>query len=328
MSIRKLAAAFLAACLLFTSSASPSQAWFTRKVVGLAAGAAAADWAVVAGTAFVEANVALRSAQLGPTAVAGLSRLLAVHRILGPRAVYISLAKRILEDPSLFARAVQVANMIGLEARLLDERIAKLAEAGAPDPNDPDDCEQARYDRQSPYDPFRTRNDLSSRYQSMSDDIPEGMEKPLKQRLPVESNTIPGRNLPNVAKFLDSPSGLVVNGIPFDNRGFPIFENVRLVRIQLVDRSTFFAQGVGHGDQMILATRELRRQIVEEGAWLGKFTAKQLEDIHAGRARISGLTWHHHQHPGIMELVPTKVHKSVRHVGGWYMNQCYHQNGS
>jgi hypothetical protein len=33
------------------------------------------------------------------------------------------------------------------------------------------------------------------------------------------------------------------------------------------------------------------------------------------KERIPGLTWHHHQVPGKMQLVPTNVHK-VNHLGG------------
>lgn len=31
------------------------------------------------------------------------------------------------------------------------------------------------------------------------------------------------------------------------------------------------------------------------------------------------LTWHHHEDKGRMQLIPTKLHKTVRHTGGFSM---------
>lgn len=333
MRIRKIAAVLVAALFVLTSAASPSQAWLGRKAVKVAAGVAAADWAFVAGTAFVETNLALRSAQLGSAAVAGLARLLAAHRILGPRAVYISLAKRVLEDPSLFTRAVQVANMVGLESRLLDERIQKLSEAGTPDPEDPDDCGPAGDD--GPYRARRILDELGLRYQGAADaSNPHG---PNGRGSAVESDTVPPLNKPNVARAASAPSGLVINQVPFDTRGFPIFDKFALADLRVVDRSTFFAPDVTSDDQLRLATQELRKILVEEAGFTGthldqvrkgsvgftgRFTPDQIKAIMNGRAQISDLTWHHHQDPTRMQLVPRELHQSVRHVGGWWMNRC------
>ena len=44
------------------------------------------------------------------------------------------------------------------------------------------------------------------------------------------------------------------------------------------------------------------------------FTPKQLAQINAGKERIQGLTWHHHQVPGKMQFVVSKVH-DVNHLG-------------
>lgn len=35
-----------------------------------------------------------------------------------------------------------------------------------------------------------------------------------------------------------------------------------------------------------------------------------------GEPRISGLTWHHTEHPGVMQLVNSNVHSMCRHTGG------------
>ena len=43
---------------------------------------------------------------------------------------------------------------------------------------------------------------------------------------------------------------------------------------------------------------------------------RQIEQIKAGAPRISGLTWHHTEVPGKMQLVDAKLHDKCRHTGG------------
>ncbi|WP_306475043.1 HNH endonuclease [Bacillus pseudomycoides] len=45
------------------------------------------------------------------------------------------------------------------------------------------------------------------------------------------------------------------------------------------------------------------------------FTPRQLAQIQKGEARIHGLTWHHHQVTGKMQLVDSEVH-GANHLGG------------
>jgi hypothetical protein len=35
-----------------------------------------------------------------------------------------------------------------------------------------------------------------------------------------------------------------------------------------------------------------------------------------GKSKIDGLTWHHHQDPGRMQLVPEATHQKTGHIGG------------
>lgn len=46
------------------------------------------------------------------------------------------------------------------------------------------------------------------------------------------------------------------------------------------------------------------------------FTAKQLEQIKNREPRISGLTWHHNETPGKMQLVNAEMHANTGHTGG------------
>lgn len=328
--MQRVLAAILIAMLSMPIQSSPSHAGMAGRIGKIALGAAAADWAVVAGAAFVETNLALRSAHLGSIAVSGLSRLLAAHRILGPRAVYISLAKRIIEDPSLFGRAVQVANMIGLEQNLVERRIQELVDTGGADPDPEDECTPSR---DGPYQPRQMADGFGLRYQG-----PSGLPDHLGGSGPVvQSDTVPPLGKPNVTAAAASPSGLVVGVVPFDVRGLPIFDKFALADLRVVDRAAFFAKGVTSDEQMRLATLELRKILLEEKAYTGlhaeqvakgavgytkKFTPNQVDAIMKGRIRIPDLTWHHHQDPARMQLVPTKTHQSARHVGGWWLNRC------
>ena len=47
-----------------------------------------------------------------------------------------------------------------------------------------------------------------------------------------------------------------------------------------------------------------------------QFTPRQLEQIKNGEPRISGLTWHHNEIPGKMQLVDATEHNTCRHTGG------------
>ncbi|PDZ56063.1 hypothetical protein CON15_17625 [Bacillus cereus] len=62
-------------------------------------------------------------------------------------------------------------------------------------------------------------------------------------------------------------------------------------------------------------TRKLKEAIDSGKISKKLFSPDQLAQINAGKARIKGLTWHHHQVPGKMQLVISKVHK-VNHLGG------------
>ncbi|MBK4744334.1 HNH endonuclease [Bacillus cereus] len=62
-------------------------------------------------------------------------------------------------------------------------------------------------------------------------------------------------------------------------------------------------------------TRKLKEAIDSGKISKELFSPDQLAQINAGKTRIKGLTWHHHQVPGKMQLVISKVHK-VNHLGG------------
>ncbi len=69
-------------------------------------------------------------------------------------------------------------------------------------------------------------------------------------------------------------------------------------------------------EQFKYCTEKLRQRIERDPEFAKKFTPRQLEQIKTGAPRISGLTWHHNEVPGKMQLVNTTDHEKCRHTGG------------
>lgn len=129
----------------------------------------------------------------------------------------------------------------------------------------------------------------------------------------VTSTTVPPFSAPNVRL---AGQAHPVTGVVFDQRGFPIFDKDVVFDTRLP--ATSF-QGSSYQSQMRMATRDLRAAI-ERAPELGSaFSPSQLQAIQAGNVRIPGLTWHHHQDAGRMQLVPTGVHRDTHHIGGGSM---------
>ena len=68
--------------------------------------------------------------------------------------------------------------------------------------------------------------------------------------------------------------------------------------------------------QFKYCTQRLAKAIDANPALALKFTPRQLEQIKNGDARIGGLTWHHNEVPGRMQLVDAQLHSVCRHTGG------------
>ena len=69
-------------------------------------------------------------------------------------------------------------------------------------------------------------------------------------------------------------------------------------------------------EQMKYCTKKLAERIESDPEFAKKFTPRQLEQIRNGEPRISGLTWHHNEMRGIMQLVDADKHDAARHTGG------------
>ena len=69
-------------------------------------------------------------------------------------------------------------------------------------------------------------------------------------------------------------------------------------------------------EQFKYCTKQLARRITFDPMLKSQFTPRQLTQIMNGEPRISGLTWHHNETPGKMQLVNSWEHAICRHTGG------------
>ena len=103
-----------------------------------------------------------------------------------------------------------------------------------------------------------------------------------------------------------------MKGIDYDVLGFPIFKGEDVKFQTKLDKEMF---KTSDDKQFKLCTKVLKEAIEQGDISKEIFTTKQLRDIHNEESRIDGLTWHHHQVPGKMQLVVSKTHK-INHLGG------------
>ena len=153
---------------------------------------------------------------------------------------------------------------------------------------------------------------------------PRAMEKLLsKDGQEVLSKTLPKCGQPNVrlaGKSIERPviincetGEIIIQRVIFDQRGFPIFDPYVKVETRISGDVNLMSRDA----HMRAATRQLRSDIETGIIDKNIFDKYQLEDIMSGDKKIRGFTWHYHQDVGRMQLVPTSIHKWVKHVGGF-----------
>lgn len=120
----------------------------------------------------------------------------------------------------------------------------------------------------------------------------------------------PNVKLAGSEKILESGDRIV-----FDNRGFPIFDDVAEFETRIT-----LTPGKADAD-MRAATRKLREEINSGRIDADGFSAEQLKAIQGGKERIPGLTWHHHQDRGRMQLIDRDIHGEVKHIGSVGLNK-------
>lgn len=131
----------------------------------------------------------------------------------------------------------------------------------------------------------------------------------------ASSTTVPPRNAKNVRLAGQNHPR---TGIPFDSRGYPIFDGVAAYDTTL-PVGPFRADS--YTGQMRQATHDLNSQLANNPQLRSRFTNDQLQAIQAGESKIPGYTWHHHQDTGRMQLVPERIHGRTGHIGWEAMSQ-------
>ena len=145
---------------------------------------------------------------------------------------------------------------------------------------------------------------------------PRAARRELERQHPGKvEGTVPPENAKNARKAGDRHEE---TGVVFDPRGYPVFDDVAAFETRLSSATAKVRDRQVH---MREATRQLREAIEAGQVPKGRFNAKALADIKAGRAQIDGWRWHHHQERGRMQLVPAELHDRTGHTGGfetWY----------
>ena len=106
------------------------------------------------------------------------------------------------------------------------------------------------------------------------------------------------------------------SGIVFDDRGFPIFDDVAAFDTRIDSKYSSVKNAETHKRA---ATRDLRESIARGEVDVSRFSLEQLRAIQGGKPNIPEMAWHHHQNQGRMQLVPLQIHRQTGHIGGFEM---------
>ncbi|MFR3728266.1 HNH endonuclease [Lacrimispora sp.] len=126
------------------------------------------------------------------------------------------------------------------------------------------------------------------------------------------------RHIPTIN---EGHAGEKVNGVTFARRVFTL-NGEKVEGVFPVFKSEFNCKlpenmyKASDNDQMKYCTKKLAERIERDPEFAKKFNSRQLEQIKNGEPRISGLTWHHSEIPGKMQLVNAYDHSAARHTGG------------
>jgi hypothetical protein len=102
-------------------------------------------------------------------------------------------------------------------------------------------------------------------------------------------------------------------GIPFTEKGAPIFDNVAVCDLSISREIASVKNEILH---FKAATNELNRLIETGVISKSHFSAEALLKIQKGEPHIPGFTWHHHEDFSRMQLVPRQYHGGTGHDGG------------
>lgn len=115
----------------------------------------------------------------------------------------------------------------------------------------------------------------------------------------------PETGIPFKQRIIECSNGEVKTGV------FPDFKEYRLFQVKLPENMLRATDK----DQFNLCNEKLKAAFDKGTVNVENFSSRQLEQIKNGD-KPEGLTWHHNEKKGRMELVDTKVHQLTGHTGG------------
>ncbi|WP_215085488.1 HNH endonuclease [Exiguobacterium sp. s78] len=130
-----------------------------------------------------------------------------------------------------------------------------------------------------------------------------------KQRKVVEQTLKSTKKKINVRNSKLAKKTHPVTGVPFNKKGFPEFPNKATVQLSLKEIKLSSPQQNKRCNQILLI------QVQTNAKVSSRFTHAQLKQIKNSETP-SGMTWHHHENTGVMQLVDKEVHRLTGHTGG------------
>jgi len=118
----------------------------------------------------------------------------------------------------------------------------------------------------------------------------------------LEGKKHPESGVPYEKDVVELPDGRKIEGV------FPVFES--LAEIELPEE--LYKKGRDFHNNY--CNEKLLEHIENDPELKNKFTEEQIEQLKNGG--IDGMSWHHHQKPGLIQLVDTKIHTTTNHTGG------------
>jgi hypothetical protein len=137
----------------------------------------------------------------------------------------------------------------------------------------------------------------------------------------VISRSVPDLSKPNVnmagrALNVELDDGRVVK-VVFNQKGLPDFTPYMKAEVAFSPKTMFEKNYEAH---LSMSSEALWAEVQKDPVLKRKFTEAELLDMKNGKEKIGKYTWHHHQDLGRMQLVETKIHEKVPHVGAASLN--------
>lgn len=193
-------------------------------------------------------------------------------------------------------------NYLGKMQKKIEDAIRKDRKKEI-DVNDPD--YKPTLGGKGPIDSLKSRKEVEDMY---------GKENVISRSVPDLSK--PNVNMAGRAINVELDDGRVVK-VVFNQKG--LVDLTPHMKVELVfPPKTMFEKD--YKKHLSMSSKALWAEVQKDPVLKSKFTAQELLDMKQGKEKIGKYTWHHHQDLGRMQLVETKIHEKVPHVGAASLN--------